>query len=293
MSKLSWPRAVSEWNKGQIFRDDLYGIPKKGGEYYDEVKALMAGSRFETQVQTMMGKKPELPKLMEEVKYSPGDYKNNFTQAMRVLLPRPYYPFADEQKKEAIGVLIRMTKAKTNEINQEPDAAIYARKAAAELESIRRIPVRPLSTFVTSPASGKPHAEGKIDLSNLVSLIPEQNKKLLEEFEMQKKQTERQEKKKFEQTQFQKKQEEEKETTSLILKRASEESKQIRREFGDLPEPKKLFQIFKEFDIKDALDFERKKEDIKKKYKTIPIVLKNVYDTTRLWLNYEDFLSNL
>jgi hypothetical protein len=76
MSKLSWPRAVSEWNKAQIFRDDLYGIPKKGGEYYDEVKALMAGSRFETQVQTMMGRpasateapKPEPSKPEEKLK---------------------------------------------------------------------------------------------------------------------------------------------------------------------------------------------------------------------------------
>jgi len=56
MSKITWAKAVSEWNKGQIFRDDLYGIPKKGGEYYDDVKAIMAGSKFEKQVQTMLGK---------------------------------------------------------------------------------------------------------------------------------------------------------------------------------------------------------------------------------------------
>lgn len=53
---MSWARTVSEWNKEQFWKDDLYGIPKKGGEYYDEVKAMMAGSTHRQQVKQMMGK---------------------------------------------------------------------------------------------------------------------------------------------------------------------------------------------------------------------------------------------
>lgn len=41
MVKLSWAKSVSLWNKMQPWHDDLYGIPKKGGDYYDEVKEIM------------------------------------------------------------------------------------------------------------------------------------------------------------------------------------------------------------------------------------------------------------
>ena len=38
---MRWAAAVSEWNKGQPFRDDLYAIPKKGGDFYDEIRDIM------------------------------------------------------------------------------------------------------------------------------------------------------------------------------------------------------------------------------------------------------------
>lgn len=59
---MSWARAVKEWNSGQIFRDDMYGIPKKGGDYYDDVKEIMERSTFKKTVTKMMGKKEEEPK---------------------------------------------------------------------------------------------------------------------------------------------------------------------------------------------------------------------------------------
>ena len=41
MVKLSWAKAVSMWNKMQPWHEDLYGIPRKNGDYYDEVKEIM------------------------------------------------------------------------------------------------------------------------------------------------------------------------------------------------------------------------------------------------------------
>ena len=41
MSMLSWPKAVKAWNGAAAWKDDLYALPKKGGEFYDEVRELM------------------------------------------------------------------------------------------------------------------------------------------------------------------------------------------------------------------------------------------------------------
>ena len=38
--QLSWVRAVKEWNQHQPFHDDIYAIPKKGGDSYKEVVSL-------------------------------------------------------------------------------------------------------------------------------------------------------------------------------------------------------------------------------------------------------------
>ena len=38
--QLSWVAAVKKWNDAQAFKDDVYAIPKKGGESYAEVKSL-------------------------------------------------------------------------------------------------------------------------------------------------------------------------------------------------------------------------------------------------------------
>jgi len=60
---MRWAQAVKEWNSIQFFKEDLYGIPKKGGEYYDDVKAIMEGSKYKKDVEKMMGKSNEPPKI--------------------------------------------------------------------------------------------------------------------------------------------------------------------------------------------------------------------------------------
>lgn len=56
---MSWARSVKEWNSVQFFKDDLYGIPKKGGIYYDDVKEIMDKSKHRRDVAAMMGRKIE------------------------------------------------------------------------------------------------------------------------------------------------------------------------------------------------------------------------------------------
>lgn len=55
---MSWAKAVKEWNSVQFFKDDLYGIPRKGGAYYDDVKEIMERSKHKKDVDKMMGKEP-------------------------------------------------------------------------------------------------------------------------------------------------------------------------------------------------------------------------------------------
>jgi PIN domain nuclease of toxin-antitoxin system len=62
--EMLWAKAVKEWNSGQVFRDDMYGIPKKGGDYYDDVKEIMENSKHAKDVTKMMGKKVS-PELLE------------------------------------------------------------------------------------------------------------------------------------------------------------------------------------------------------------------------------------
>lgn len=65
--EMSWARAVSDWNKGQFWKDDLYGIPKKGGEYYDDVKAMMENSTYKKTVDKMMGKRDMLNEIKDYI----------------------------------------------------------------------------------------------------------------------------------------------------------------------------------------------------------------------------------
>lgn len=57
-SRMSWAKAVKEWNSVQFFKEDLYGIPRKGGIYYDDVKEIMERSKHKKDVEKMMGKEP-------------------------------------------------------------------------------------------------------------------------------------------------------------------------------------------------------------------------------------------
>jgi hypothetical protein len=54
----TWAGAVKEWNRHQAFRDELYGIPKKGSYFYDEVFELFYGKpEEESKIEPVVPKK--------------------------------------------------------------------------------------------------------------------------------------------------------------------------------------------------------------------------------------------
>lgn len=83
---MSWARAVSEWNKGQIWKDDLYGIPKKGGEYYADVKEMMEDSTHKKTVDKMMGKNEKPAKEpMKNKSFTQSEYAEILREYRKLL----------------------------------------------------------------------------------------------------------------------------------------------------------------------------------------------------------------
>jgi len=57
----TWAGAVKEWNRHQAFKDELYGIPRKGGEFYDEVYELFYGKPAEAEPKPEPKPEPNIP----------------------------------------------------------------------------------------------------------------------------------------------------------------------------------------------------------------------------------------
>lgn len=93
---MSWAKAVKEWNSGQIFRDDMYGIPKKGGDYYDDVKEIMDKSKHKKDVEKMMGKKEEAPKIESRVAEEPKAEKQSIPREEKMTTPTMENPMTEE-----------------------------------------------------------------------------------------------------------------------------------------------------------------------------------------------------
>ena len=108
---MRWVDAVKEWNSGQPFKDDLYGIPKRGGDYYDDVKAIMESSKHKKNVETMMGKKPEpepepVKKIEDKKEKTPSEKEKQLLQELRqtmiggnVINPTEYERINNELEK--------------------------------------------------------------------------------------------------------------------------------------------------------------------------------------------------
>tara|TARA_R110000822_G_scaffold265549_2_gene389453 strand:+ start:690 stop:1058 length:369 start_codon:yes stop_codon:yes gene_type:complete len=61
----TWAGAVKDWNKHQAFRDELYGIPKKGSKFYDEVFEMFYGKPAEVDEKKV--KREELTKEIQSL----------------------------------------------------------------------------------------------------------------------------------------------------------------------------------------------------------------------------------
>ena len=91
MSMLSWPKAVKAWNGAAAWKDDLYALPKKGGEFYDEVRELMGQKKPATPA-PVAAVLPATPAPAPVV--APEVREQGF-------IPTNYRPLSEEQKEES------------------------------------------------------------------------------------------------------------------------------------------------------------------------------------------------
>jgi len=71
----TWAGAVKEWNKHQAFKDELYGIPRKGSSFYDEVFEMFYAKPEKVEVEAA-------PKVEAKVetKVEPENKMNNLRE---------------------------------------------------------------------------------------------------------------------------------------------------------------------------------------------------------------------
>lgn len=282
---MRWATAVKLWNENQIFKDDLYGIPKKGGIYYDEIKEIVGSTNYQKTVASMMGKPlseakseddedlnrgPVLPTAI----YSKSDLQGNFQKAREKL-----FVGSHQEKLEAIQVLLDLTKSTTP----------LADRASKFLEDIRTTPKQLRGIGIAAPGSGKSHkgAESMVDFSDIVHLIPPQSSAALQRAVKAERLRDKSQGKAFEKSRSETKEAIKESFASQKQAMDSPQSVVIRRIFGQYPE-KKLFSILQEYGVEDALDFRKKLEMIKRKHPSFPERLENVYGLN-VWVEYDDF----
>jgi hypothetical protein len=111
--QLSWVRAVKEWNEHQPFHDDIYAIPKKGGDSYGEVVSL----REEFKRQHNAPTQKEEPKPEPEPKPKPNPEPKPEPKVDAV---KKYNDFLEKLKNESSGLKLKgMSFALTKEENKE------------------------------------------------------------------------------------------------------------------------------------------------------------------------------
>lgn len=107
----TWAGAVKEWNRHQAFKDELYGIPRKGGKFYDEVFEIFYGKPAE--VDEKQVKHEELTKEIQSLFFP---YMTATGYAKTKLLNR-IKKLEEEQKQ--YGVELTPALKKFNEENEE------------------------------------------------------------------------------------------------------------------------------------------------------------------------------
>ena len=295
---LNWVKAVKVWNDHQDFHDDYYGVPRKGGESYHQVKRLM-GVRTQEDINKLYEEEPKgnvakiVKKLenkvekQEKIIYSPLAYKSNLETAKKVLFS--FDGFTKEDKLDAIRVLDKLTRIKDNDETIQEKIKPIRNEASGILHSLKTNPKRPVGLPTFSPATGKPIPQSFMDFTDIINKIPDQPQDLVKAYFEQQKQQEKQNKKIFKKQSEEYKKQRELQAKSFQEEFNSKDSQEKRSFWGKYPD--KLFEIFFENNIRDALDFDREKDKLIKKNKMIPKKPEYVFGKT-VWSEYEDFLQN-
>jgi len=115
----TWAGAVKDWNKHQAFRDELYGIPKKGSTFYDEVFEMFYGKPAEV-VDEKKIKREELTKQIQSLwlpwRASTGYVKTKLLKQIQKL---------EEERKKYMIELTPAERAALKKFNEENEEIIW------------------------------------------------------------------------------------------------------------------------------------------------------------------------
>ena len=259
--QLSWVRAVKEWNEHQPFHDDIYAIPKKGGDSYGEVVSLREAFKRHHNGPTQKEEPKPEPEEDLNVAFDKGltvDFSKFKTledkvKKIREVLFAGHFTRAD--KKAALIIALNILKYRENHIIQEARKPIQ-KEIVIMLNDIRKTPIFKKYNIVGhNPASGIPEYR-IIDNSDLVNDIPTINPDLLEEIEKDQKANEKarkkadKEKEKRDMIEDQERKERDKKLNAQVDVEA------VKKRWGKYPD--ELIAYLVKNKIRDSLDFERK-----------------------------------
>ena len=116
--QLSWVQAVKEWNQNQAFHNDIYAIPKKGGESYKEVISLREGFKRQHNAPQISGKKitNEIQKLFFSWRQATGNEKTKLHNKILKL---------EEERKKYQIELTPKQRAELKKFNEENDEYVW------------------------------------------------------------------------------------------------------------------------------------------------------------------------
>ena len=268
--QLSWVRAVKEWTQNQAFQEDIYAIPKKGGESYKEVVSLREEfKRQHNAPQISEAKKAEAKVEVTDVPSTQGhksDFSFGSTVAEQVQnIKKTLFSKSSsiEEQKKAVRLALQILKYKENNIIQEARKPLQ-RELFIVLNQIKSNPnFKTYDLFGQSPASGKPMSRSH-DLSEAAKGIPVFDKTIVDVVMEEEKRAEKARKKAEKERDMrlmieeQERKKREKEEESKVDKNAifAKWGKKSHRGIFYIKE--ELFELLKSHKITDAIDYEQK-----------------------------------
>ena len=239
----------------------MYALPKKGGEFYDEVRELMGHKKPATPAPVAAVLPPEVAPVVAPAPRAKFSFGSNIIDQVqnikKTLLSRSS---SVEEQKAAVRLALQILDYKENNINQEARKPLQ-RDLFLFLQQVKQKPkFDTYDLFGQSPASGKPTAISH-NLTEAAKEIPVFSKNIVDTVIEEEKKQEKAQKKAFKQEENMRKYEEQERK-----KRDAEEEKLVDKtsiyaKFGDKRDNKNpsrnFLKMLLDADIEDVLDYNR------------------------------------
>ncbi len=153
----TWAGAVKDWNKHQAFHDELYGIPKKGSTFYDEVFELFYGEAPTNEVKSNV--EPIVVDIIQKSKTIKGTNTDDYDAYRFIVKTRQQYvekmknPNLTNKEKGQLATIIEQLEAHEELLSKKLQAAP---KVEPQVES--GIPISDLAEYHNALAGRRPHA---------------------------------------------------------------------------------------------------------------------------------------